>query len=263
MAGRTVDKHSRVYIDGYDFSGYTRSLGAMPWEFDYQIDASLTDEIKGGWPGRASIGLEQVNGMFDNTATTGFQTVLNAPGVMRTVMIPIGIKAAPAQGDPCWMAELEQVDFKSDVANGMLNATMKFGGHSARGTFYNYPTPWGWLLRPYTATTAVNSAVGIDDLAGVPTSTAYGGYMAYQIFARNGTVTIKVQDAATNADGSFADLSGCTTGVLSYGAPGIAYGMVAIGKTATVRRYLRWQIVLGTATTVTFALAFVRGYAGI
>ena len=37
-----------------------------------------------------------------------------------------------------------------------------------------------------------------------------------------------------------------------------ASGMVAISTTATVRRYLRWQISLGTATTATFALAFIR-----
>jgi hypothetical protein len=78
----------------------------------------------------------------------------------------------------------------------------------------------------------------------------------YQVFAGNGTATLKVQDAATNTNPSFADLSGATSGSVNCATP--SAGVVAISTTATVRQYLRWQIVFGTATTVTFALAFVR-----
>ncbi len=79
-----------------------------------------------------------------------------------------------------------------------------------------------------------------------------------QVLAGNGTATIKTQHAALNLDGSFADLGGCTTGVVDCSSPfaGI-YNTTAV--TTTVNQYLRWQIVLGTATSVTFALAFVRG----
>ena len=78
----------------------------------------------------------------------------------------------------------------------------------------------------------------------------------YQVFAGDGTATISVEDATTNSDANFAALTGATSGEIDFSTP--TAGIVAIGRTATVRRYLRWQISLNTATTVTFALAFVR-----
>ena len=77
----------------------------------------------------------------------------------------------------------------------------------------------------------------------------------YQVFSGDGTASIKVQDASTNSDVSFADL--LSSGSVNFSTP--KSGIVALAKTATVKRYVRWQIALGTATTVTFALAFVRG----
>jgi hypothetical protein len=77
------------------------------------------------------------------------------------------------------------------------------------------------------------------------------------VFAGNGTATIKIQDATT-AGGAYADITNLTTGVIDCSNP--TAGQIAIAKSATIRQYLRWQIVLGTATSVTFALAFIRGY---
>jgi hypothetical protein len=150
------------------------------------------------------------------------------------------------------MGEFEQLGYASEFAGGVyVNA--QFGNSSARASTTAYSSPWGVLLRPKTATTAVNAAVGIDDYGA---ATAFGGYMTYQVFAGDGTATIKVQDAAVNNDGGFADLSGCTSGSIACTGP--LFGRIAIGRTAAVRRYLRWQIALGTANTVTFALGFHR-----
>ncbi len=81
--------------------------------------------------------------------------------------------------------------------------------------------------------------------------------MMYQVLAGNGTATLKVQDAATNTNPSFADLTGATTGVITCAAG--VHGFVQLGVTATVRQFLRWQIVWGGATSVSFALGFMRG----
>jgi hypothetical protein len=70
-------------------------------------------------------------------------------------------------------------------------------------------------------------------------------------------LTLKVQDAATNSNGSFSDLSGATSGSITAAVTPQS-GMVALGTTATVRRYLRWQLVFGTATTCSFTAAFIR-----
>jgi hypothetical protein len=239
-------------MDGYDLSGYSREVGPLLWGYDEQDQTCLPDAVKGVLPGVATVGITKLNGVFDNTATSGLHVLLNGAGTKRTAMIPIGIQAEPAQGDPVYMGQFEQASYTAD-GNPAVYVSAQFDKTSAAASTLLYDKPWGWLLRPKTATTAVNSAVGIDD---VGASTAFGGYMVYQVFAGNGTATIKVQDAATNSDGSFSDLSGATTGSINCAV--VQHGLIALGRTATVRRYLRWQIALGTATSVTFALGFSR-----
>lgn len=251
--GRTAtNRWTRVYMDGYDISGDSRTVGQLVWTYDEGDLTCFPDEVKGALPGRPTLGIGTLNGVFSNTATTGLHIIANAPSGNRTVMIPLGIRAAPDQGDPVYMGQFTQLGYQQegDVASYV---SIPFGLPSETNTTLLYDKPWGWLLHAHGAETAVNSAVGIDDNGA---ATAFGGYMMYQVTAGNGTATIKVQDAATNTNPSFSDLSGCTSG--SIDCTTVKYGIVAVGRTATVRRYLRWQIVLGTATSVTFALAFVR-----
>lgn len=254
MTGRTTSVWTRVYDNGYDVSGYTRSISPLQWEFETAEEQTLADSIKGGLPGLATIGVGTINATFDNTDTIGMHVLNNTPGSLHTLMIPIGFRAAPALGDPCFVGEFEHKSYMTDNGGVMTNATLAFENSIRRAQ--NYPIPWGWLLHPKGAETAVNTSTGWDEPTAAATTS--GGYMCYQVFAGDGTATIKVQDAATNSNPSFSDVSGLTTGSINCSTP--KHGMVALATTATVRRYTRWQIVLGTATTVTFALAFVRGY---
>lgn len=248
--GRTIIKHTRIYVGGYDLSGYSRSIGPLAWSFDETDLTTITDAVKGILPGHAMFGVGTQNGVMDNTATSGLHTLMAAgAGSKYAVMIPIGIQAAPAQGDPAYCGEFELSSYMSEGPY----VNLQWAQPSVAGTTLAYKRPWGSLLHASGAETAVNTAVGIDDIGA---SSALGGYLMYQVFAGNGTATIKVQDAATNTNPSFADITGATSGSVDCSTP--RAGIVAIGTTAAVRRYLRWQIVLGTATTVTFALAFVR-----
>lgn len=249
--GRTIIRHTRVYMDGYDLSGYSRTIGPLSSTWDYDGQASLTDEIKNGMLGQVAISAGQLNGFFDNTATSGLHVVASTPGVKRTLMVPVGILAAPAAGDVVFNGVFEQKNYYQNGDNNIY-ATVDFGSWDATSVI-GYQNPWGYLLHAKSAETAANTATGIDDRGAATTA---GGYMCYQVFAGNGTATIKVQDAATNLNASFADITGATTGSISCTTP--SAGIVALATTATVRRYLRWQIALGTATTVTFALSFVR-----
>lgn len=255
MTGRTVKRWTRVYADGYDFSRYVHSIGPLKQEFSAPLAAALTDEVKNGLISQGMLSIGTLNGFFDNTAN-GLHVIANGAGVKRTVMIPLGIQAAPVAGDPVFMGEFTQGKYEAmPDPDGYVMASLPFGNSDAVSAALAYQKPWGVLLHSKGAETDVNAGTGIDDNGA---SSAKGGYLCYQIFAADGTATIKVQDAATNADGSFADLSGATSGSVDASATPQA-GIVAIGTTAAVRRYLRWQIALGTATTVTFALAFVRG----
>ncbi len=254
--GKTVSKFVRHYVDGRDLSGSARSIGPLTWEYDEADFTTMLDGAKTAFPGQATIGPGTLNGIFDNGAAAAFHTVFSAysggPGV---TMTPIGIRAAPAAGDPVFLGPFH-LSYPAELSGPAVYANIAYGQASQLAPHLAYTKPWGVLLHAQAARTGANTAVGIDDLG---VSSAFGGYLCYQIFSAvgSGSVTIKVQDAATNLDASFADLTGATSGAIAHTALPCA-GIVAIGTTATVRRYLRWQIALVGITSVTFALAFVR-----
>jgi len=249
---RTNNKWTRVYIGGYDLSGNARQIGPLALTYDEADMTTLADEVKCVLPAHAQVSLGTLNAVLDNS-TSGIHTVLSSPGQMQCVMVAIGMAAEPAQGNPVFVGEFEQSGYNSEQSGGVY-VSAPFESSSVRGNVVEYENPFGVLLRPKTATTATNNATGVDDYGA---ATSFGGYMTYQVFAGNGTATIKVQHASTNTDASFADLSGCTTGVINCSTP--SAGCIATTlRTTTVNRYIRWQIVFGTATSVTFALGFHR-----
>lgn len=254
--GRTHRKNVRVYADGYDLSGYTRGIGPLAETYDEDGDFAFTDPVKGFLPGQAKLSLGTQNGLFDNTATVGLHAVLaGGAGSLHTVTVAMGIRAAPAAGDACYGAQHELQEYATDPNSGMLYANAKWGPASEAGKTLLYSKPWGVLLHANSAETAANTAIGIDQLA----ATAFGGYMVVHILSGDsGTITLKVQDAATNLNASFADVTGMTTGAVAATA-GTSY-LIAIGRTAALREFVRWQLALGTAATCTFVMTLHRAY---
>lgn len=250
--GRSLNKDARVYINGFDLSGHARSIGELAWSFAEGIDDPLNVTIKGTWLGHANISPGVVNAIFDNTATTGIHAVLSGAPAKRTVLVAQGIQAAPIDNDPCFGGQFLQTDYKVGPSADPVTVTVTFG--QAHGTMSNplYAEPWGVLLHALATRTAVNAATGLDQTA----ATSKGGFMVYHVTAGNGTAAIKVQDAATNTDLSFADL--LSTGLIDCSVR--QHGIVALATTATVRQYVRWQITLGTATSLTFTLGWFRNY---
>jgi hypothetical protein len=201
--------------------------------------------------GSANVTMGTLNGLFDNTATVGLHAIAQGAGVTRNVMLACGIQVPPINNDPVFMGKFTQTSYSGDPDNIPVYASVGFGNTSNEAANLAYARPWGVLLHAKAAKTAANTATGLDQLA----QTTKGGYMMYQAFAGNGTASIKVQDAAANVDGSFTDL--LSSGSLDFSTP--KSGIVALVKNATVKRYIRFQIAFGTATSVTFALAFSRG----
>lgn len=248
--GRTLLKWTRVYIDGYSMCGYGRSIGPLLQEYEEADLSGWCHDVKGYLPNRARLGVGEFNVVLDSTATVGSHTVLNGAGTYRNIMVPIGIRAAPAAGDPVYMGRFEQLGYQATEDGGAIVATVPFGGWDV-ASMINYSKPWGVLLHADSAVTAANTAAGIDDRGAATTA---GGWLMYQVTAGDGTATISIDDSANNSD--WTALSGATSGEIDCSS--VQHGIVALGTTATVRRYLRWQISLNTANTVTFALAFVR-----
>ena len=255
MTGRTVfTKHMRQYVEGYDISGYTRDCGPLVVEQDEHEDLVLTSAIKGVLLGHANIMVGTLNGVFDNTASTGMHTLMATAGTAKHVMIPIGDRAAPVEGVPTFCAIQQQLSYATNPNGGLVTVSIPFGRWPVNDLI-NYTTPWGHLIHASGAETGVNSGTNDHDHGAATTE---GGYMMYQLFSviGSGTVTLKVQDSSVDANGNFGDL--LTSGTIAHTAVPKA-DIVALALNATVERYTRWQLVFDTITSATFALAFVRG----
>lgn len=249
--GRTVSKFTRVYVSGYDLSGYSRSIGPLAWTFDEADGTTMGDEVKGALPNHPMINVGTLNAVLDNSSGASHDVVGTSQS-KRVVMVPVGIRAEPAAGDPAFMGEFMQKDFYHETGEGIITISAPFSGWAVDGSTLLYAKPWGLLLHTKGTETEANDATGLDDNGA---ATARGGFMCYHLFSSDGTVAIKVQDAASNEDAEFDDLA--TSGNVDASSTPKS-GIVALGVTATVRRYLRWQIALGTASEATFALGFVR-----
>src|SRR5687767_12028629 len=102
--GRTVSRWTRVYVSGYDLSGYSRSIGPLMWTFDEADGTTLGDAVKNAYPNHPVINIGTLNAVLDNT-TARSHDVIGTSQNKRVVMVPIGIRAEPAQGDPVFCGE--------------------------------------------------------------------------------------------------------------------------------------------------------------
>ena len=246
---RTNKKNWRVYIAGYNMSGYTHNIGPLSCVHDEEGVTAFTDGVHGILNGRPTIGLGTLNTIFDNTASTGSHTVLSSPA-KRIVTVAIGDINAPAAGDPTFNGEFEQTGYQAN-GEGMITATIPFG-YSAGATTLLYPRPWGVLVHASGAETAANSGTSDHDHEA---QTTYGGYGIFHMISSDGTATLSIQDASTDNDGSYSALLTATEADASSSPQS---EIKALATNATVERYIRWQLSLNTATTVTFVISFVR-----
>ena len=256
---RTHQKHWRAYVDAVDLSGYTRQIGALSNKFGAEPDAALTDGIKNILLGHGDIQAAPLNAFLDNDAAgllASFGTGANGTGT-RDVMFAMGANAAPAEGNPIFAWTFEQTAYYVEQGSGFVAATVPFGGASSQST-KSYKKPWGVLLyakAARTSATGANTAVGIDDYGSSPPS--LGGIFVYHLFSSDGTCTLTAQEADTNLDGSFGAITSATSGSITA-AVSPKHGMVALATNAAIKRYIRWQISFGSATTATFVIGFIR-----
>ena len=254
---RTHNKHIRAYVDGVDISGYTRSVGTLGWMFDSEPDAAVTDAVKNVLIGKCDIQAGAISAFLDNDAAGLFVLAGKAAADhgTRNVMVAIGANAAPVQGDNVFAWKFEQTSYQMEQGSGFVAVTIPLGGASSQSTL-TYKKPWGKLLHAKGTETAVNSAVGIDDYGATPPS--LGGIFIYHLHSSiGGNITLKAQEADTNVDGSFGDITGATSGLIDASAAPKS-GMVAIATTYALKRYLRWQVVFDVGTSATFTAAFIR-----
>jgi hypothetical protein len=262
--GRTKHKWWRVYVNGYDLSGYSRNIGPLDLTYDEaDLTADMGDTVKGYLRNHPQVSPGTLNAVFDNTATTGLHALAQpSAGTSRNVLVAIGMRAAPTESDPCFGGSFYQSGYQIAEDGGAVTSTIPFTGWAADAESLKYAMPFGQLLHPNvarTSATGVNTAVGFDN----PTeaATAKGGYFMYQVLASNAagvTATLSVDHGITAAHVDMGALAGATSGAIVC-VPGVS-GIVSIGNAVPVKQFLRWQIAFGTATSVTWVAAFFRNY---
>lgn len=255
--GRSLTDFERVYIGGYDMSGYAVNPGERGIEYNESEGYAMSDAVKGVLAGMPKVTLGPILGLMDNTATSGLHAVANAAqGTKVYCTVVRGVRAAPVDGDDCFSTPMYLTKYKAVSSDsGLSSVRIDLAGVDPVDAL-NYDEVFGHCLHVMGAETDANAgSADVDNAA----ATAFGGWLMYHITSITGagTVTISVDDSANNAD--WLALASATTGeIATASAP--TSGIVQLGTTATVRRYLRWQIAFGgSATACTFALTFMRG----
>jgi hypothetical protein len=217
-----------------------------------EVDLSVvTEVVKGYLANQPTVKIGDFNGVFDPVAAGLHALGKAGVGNSHLITVALGIQGEPTIGHPTFSVPVQQLSYNAAENGGAVTAAMQFGGWDA-GAPPAMVSPWGFLYHASGEETAINSAIGFDDLLG---PSALGGVFTYHLLAANGTVTLKMQDSDTNVDGDFDDLDDATSGEIAA-AP--ASGRVELAADATVRQFLRWQLVFGTADEATFVLAFAR-----
>ena len=257
---RTTIQHVDFYADGYNLTGYGRTVGPLVWEFEeVELTAGMGDAVKGYLPGGCTIGGLTYNVVLEDTATVGSHARLSVPGGEDVVMIPFGMQAAVAIGDPVYVGQFERLSYHAVEEGKAVMANAVYGAVDPDAVML-YNKPWGLMAHELAAETAANA--GTTDSVDNAVQTTAGGYIVWQVTAAGGagamTAEIKLQHSNTNVNLDFVDLAGATSGVIDCVGGGVS-GIAQCAIGATVERYTRWQLDLTLANSVTFALAFVRG----
>lgn len=237
-------------MGGYNVECYTQSIGPLSETYE-EIDATtLCDAVSGVLLNLATVSVGTLNGVLDNTATSGLHAIAKGANITWPMTVAIGIQAAPAMGDPVFCGNFEQSGYQS-TGDKLVTVTVPFVRSAKQNQIT--PRPWGVLLHASGAEIAPNASGGVDGGA----ATATGGYFVYHLLSSNGTVTLKAQDSANNS--AFSDITTLTSGSIDASVTPTAGIVSTLTATAAIRQYTRWQLVLGTATTATFVMSIIRG----
>ena len=249
-------KNARVYMDGYDLSAYTVTIGPCGIEFDNTDQVCLSDAVTATKAvGHPSVPPVTLNGILDTEATVGLHTVASVPGSSVILTTVVGSANPAVAGDPTHTYTPWQLSYNPGVEmTGAVLATVGFSAVDA-AQLGNYGQVFGHLLHPNTAVTAVNSGTSGHDYG---SQTTAGGFGFLHILGGDGTCTFTIEHSATDTDAAL-DSTGAIETFDTTDATTRAAEIKELSITTTVERYLRWQITLGTATTVTFVMGFVRG----
>lgn len=241
--GVTAGKYIRIYSDGYDVSGSSNKLSAsleFPALDVTNYASSVKENIFGIPAAKASLAA-----WFSNAANSGSYTLFKSPA-MRRLCVAIGIRAAPAVGDPFIGGSFQQLNWTSDMAVGdAVGSKIEFDGFDPTASMTN--NIFGVVLKEDSQITVTTNGTAVNNGA----ATTAGGVAYLHVTLAGGTYAFVVQDSA---DGS----TGWST-IATFTANGMAITSETQAISGTIRQYTRY---VGTKTSgnANMFIALVRGF---
>lgn len=241
---KTSGLGDNLYIAGFDASGDIQQLGAIgggPALLNFTAINKSAYERQGG----LRDGRIEYTAFFNHIAAgTGLHERLST--LPRTDQILTYCRGTTV-GDPAASLVSKQINYDPNRADdGMFT----FGVQALAN---GYGIEWGQQLTAGIRTdTAATNGASIDTTA----SASFGGQAYLQAFSFTGTdVTVKIQDSADNA--TFADVAGFAFTQITGSTP--LAERIALGNTATLRRYLRAvTVTTGGFSSLSFAVNVIK-----
>lgn len=230
----------QLYIDGYDLSGDVGAIGSISAPLGVLEVTDITESAPERLAGLAD-GAMSFTSWFNVDVGRAHDRLSNLP----TADVMACYFRGSTIGAPAASMYAKQIGYDPNRgADGSLSFATALTASAATGL------EWGDQLTAGKRTdTSATNGTSLDFGS---TSTAFGLQAYLHVFAFTGTsVTVKIQDSADNS--SWTDLSGAAfTAATAVGAQ-----RIAIGATATVRRYLR-VATTGTFSNAVFAVMGIR-----
>lgn len=233
---------SNVYVAGFNLSGDVQAVDDLSCP---QALLVMTDITQGAPERQGGLrdGHFAATTYFDNAAGKAHPVLDALPGTDALMTFAAGT----AIGSAAFQLVAKETNY-AGTRDNVGNFTFK-----VEGVANGVGADWGQLLTAGVRTdTAATNGASIDTLA----SAAFGFQAYLHVMAFAGTdATVKLQDSADNS--TFADLASGGFTQITSGTPG--WQRIAVGGTATVRRYIRAITVTGTSfSNLQFAVVVVK-----
>jgi hypothetical protein len=238
--GKTNPRWFRLLVDEVDLSGDSRQIGSFGSEYEMSPVEGWDDGVKYFTFGQPTHIFNGYQAVFNNTATVGSHTELSALEEYY-ISLCIGIRAAPAVGDPAFLSTMEQINYTIEGTEAVLvnvdTVKAQTGNDQER--------VWGVVLAPGTSLSATTDGDSVDNGA----SSANGALAHLHVTGTSaGNWTLKVQDSADDA--AWADL-------ITFTGDGSTLWAESGTVAGTVDRYVRFQATRVAGTT-TFWVTLAR-----
>lgn len=242
--GKTHPRHFRLYADGMDLSGDTRGVSSFGMTYQEDAVTGWSEGVENYTLGQLSIFINGYSAVFNNATGRSFTELKDNESYV--VCLPMGIRAAPAYGDPAFAATLQARGI-TVTGDGPVTLETDFLGVDAAVT--TLPTnAFGVVQYPLTAITATTTGTQVDH--GAATTNGCIGYL--QVTATSsGNYAIIIEHSDTGAWG------GEEATLLTFAANASAVGGEALAATGTVNKYTR-IVATRTGGTCSIGCVLVR-----